>query len=134
MIEVNTSLTSSERDILAAIGTDLTAALHKPPSSGNHIVSAFDAFKKAKLRVQQAIDIGEACCYTLHPELEQLRSFILDDVLRASVRYKTPLRDVDSECHIDDEDTKGRAWEEHDLALIFGDVLIGGEGHEIEVA
>jgi len=114
-IEVNTPLTSSERDILASIAADLTAALHKSPPRSNHVISAFVAFEKAKLRVQQAKDQVEACCYTIHPELEQLRSFILDDVVRASVRYNTPLWTADREFYIDDEDIKGRAWEEHDL-------------------
>jgi len=133
-IEVSTPPTSSEEDILASIATDLTAALHEPPSPINHVVSAFAAFKKAKLRVQQAMNKGEACCYTIHPELEQLRSFILDDVLRASVEYYTPLWNVDRELYAEDEDIEARAWEEHDLALMFGDVLIGSEWREIEVA
>jgi len=103
-IEVNTPLTLSETDVIAAICTDLTAALHTARLPTDNVISAFDAFKNARSRVQQAINNHELCCYTVNLELEQLRNFIQDDVLRASRQYSRKLLTIDREPPLDDED------------------------------
>ena len=72
--------TAADRDVLAAVATHLTTALHAPPplDQRTSVISAFDTFRAARARVQKAAENGEECYYTTKPELERLRNFLLD--------------------------------------------------------
>lgn len=124
-IELSALSTTSEIEVVAAIATDLTTALHAPPVPAHHGISAFEAFGKARARVRQAMKSNETCCYASSLESETLQNYLLDLELRG---YETQYWE-----NMMYDEAEARAREEYEMSLLFGDVIVFSEGQAITV-